>query len=462
MHSVLVNEADLYFLAPLRIKDYNTFKDNLISAGWVRPSDVPFDLYAQDALYESEAAFLGILKDGDSPLSKDGECFVAPEFPKEGTMLSHFRSTFKKKNTGKELTFAIRKKRQFEADPIWLEGLSMGNITRIHVSPDKTIAVFLLHFRMPQKENQTQSIKQVESTSYWLHKTDEQAPQIIVDGHPIPGFETVLEIIKSLINSSIEVASLYHPGRLLTATYVQVKQPKQMPDDEYDGYMKDLRDYVTHIGLSKDQAYDISEADKEETFNLFNNILVHASPEGFCGAFLVEEEQVNTGFMEKTSTTFLKSYLPIFIETVLVELSSVHMLDRRETNRLREQSERFRELKLMEAMPVSRYSHLLQLKTILSNALSIQPKIETVSEYLDTLREQHEQHQESNLNILIGFMGVGQVVFAILQIIGVEKLFGNAVVDSVLARNVSTGIVVMFIILTIAIIVLVVKALRRR
>jgi len=416
MHSVLVNEADLYFLAPLRIKDYNSFEDNLVSAGWVRPSDVPFDLYAQDALYESEAAFLGILKDGVSPLSKDGECFVAPEFPKDGTMLSHFRSTFKNNNTGKELTFAIRKKRQFEADPIWLEGLTMGNITRIHISPDKTIAVFLLHFRMPQKENQTQSIKQVESTSYWLHKTDEQAPQIIVDGHPIPGFETVLEIIKSLINSSIEVASLYHPGRLLTATYVQVKQPKQIPDDEYDGYMKDLRDYVTHIGLSKDQAYDISEADKEETFNLFNNILVHASPEGFCGAFLVEEEQVNTGFMEKTSTTFLKSYLPIFIETVLVELSSVHMLDRRETNRLREQSERFRELKLMEAMPVSRYSHLLQLKSILSKALSIQPKIDTVSDYLDTLREQKEQHQESFINFLIGFMGVGQVVFAILDL----------------------------------------------
>ena len=72
MHTVLVNEADLYFLAPLRIKDYNSFEDNLISAGWVRPTDVPFDLYAQDALYESEAAFLGILKDGVSPLSKDG------------------------------------------------------------------------------------------------------------------------------------------------------------------------------------------------------------------------------------------------------------------------------------------------------------------------------------------------------------------------------------------------------
>lgn len=417
MPKVLVNEADLYFLAPIRIINYQLFEAKLLEAGWVRPSDVSFDLYAQDALYESEAAFLGILKDGVSPLSKDGECFVAPEFPKVGTVLSHFRSTFtKKKDTGKALTFAIRKKRQFEADPIWLEGLSMGNITRIHVSPDKTIAVFLLHFRMPQKGNQTQSIKQVESTSYWLHKTDEQAPQIIVDGHPIPGFETVLEIINSLLNSSKEVASLYHPGRLLTATYVQINQPKQMPDDEYDGYMKDLRDYVTHIGLSKDQAYDISEADKEETFNLFNNILVHASPEGFCGAFLVEEEQVNTGFMEKTSTTFLKSYLPIFIETVLVELASVHMLDRRETNRLREQSERFRELKLMEAMPVSRYSHLLQLKTILSKALSIQPKIDTVSDYLDTLREQKEQHQESFINFLIGFMGVGQVVFAILDL----------------------------------------------
>lgn len=107
MSNVLVNEADLYLLAPLRIYNYQLFEENLIKAGWVRPSDVPFELYAQDALYESEAAFLGILKDGVSPLSKDGICFMAPEFPQNGTILRHFRSTFK---NGNKLTFAGKRK----------------------------------------------------------------------------------------------------------------------------------------------------------------------------------------------------------------------------------------------------------------------------------------------------------------------------------------------------------------
>ncbi len=419
MHSILVNEADLYFLAPLRIKNYQTFEANLLDAGWACPSDVPFDLYAQDALYESEAAFLGLLKDGVSPLTKDGVCFVAPEAPKEGTMIHHFRSTFKKnKYTGKPLTFSIKKKRKFESDPIWLEGLTLGNITRIHVSPDKNIAVFLLHFRLPQGGGLCQSIQQVESTNYWLHKTDEQAPLIIVDGNAIPGFETVLDMITTLINSPAEVATLYHPGRLITATYVQIPVPELTSESERDVYEEELKNHVVHIGLSKDLAYDISEDDKQETHHLFKNIMVHSSPEGFCGAFLVRDGQENTAFMEKTSTTFLKSYLPIFIETVIVELVSVNILDKKvgAKDKLNERSEQFRELKLMSIMPVSRYAHLQQLKSIISKALSITPKIETVSGYIETLREQQKQRQESIINLLIGFMGVGQVVFAILDL----------------------------------------------
>lgn len=463
MSEVLVNEADLYFIAPLKIYDYRLFEANLSEAGWVRPSDVLYEFYAQDALYESEAAFLGILKDGVSPLSKDGECFVAPDSPKSGTILCHFRDTFKKnKNNGKELTFAIKKKQQFESDPVWLDGLTIGNITRIHVSPDKSIAVFMLHFRMPQKGNQCQSIRQVESTNYWLHKTDDQAPLISVEGHPVPGFETVPDIINSLLNSSGNVASPYHPGRLLTATYVQVGQPGQMPEKEHNDYMKDLRGHIAHIGLSKSQSYDISEADREGTFYLFRNIMVHATPEGFCGAFLVEEGQQNTGFMEKSSTTFLKSYLPIFIETLLVDLVSVHMLDKKEPDRLLEQSEQFRELKLMEVMPVSRYSHLLQLKRIISNSLSVSSKIETVSAYLDAMRAQNEQQQESYLNLMIGFLGIGQVVFAILQTIGVGRLLGPAKANSALARSITVGIVLAFSIFTVVIFALVVKKLRKR
>lgn len=120
--------------------------------------------------------------------------------------------------------------------------------------------------------------------------------------------------------------------------------------------------------------------------------------------------------MEKSSTIFLKSYLPIFIENQIVELISVHMLDKKVPCKLLELSEQFRELKLMEYMPVSRYSHLLQLRKIISRALSISPKIDTVSGYLDALREHNERHHEFIISFLLGFMGVGQVLYAALDL----------------------------------------------
>lgn len=414
----------------------------------MRSSEVPFDLYAKDALYESEAAFLGILKDGESPLMRDGICFVAPDLPREGTILRIFHDTFwMKKNVGRKLSFEIKKEAKSrqtaeagnDVSPIWLDGLTIGNVIRIHISPDKELALFLLHFRLPQQRSQaSQSMSQVESTSYWLHKTDDQSPTIYVEGQAEVSFSTVLGIVSTLIHSPADVASLYHPGRLLTATYVQVSPPEGATGSTADDYMREIRGHVVSIGQSKDYKYELPE-DSHEVHHLFRNILVHVSPEGFCGTFINAEEKDNTGFISKSSTTFLKSYLPVFIECVLTDLVSTNMLSqkgRRKKNLLTEQSEQFRELKLMNVMPVSRYSHLQQLKSIITGALAIQPKIETVSAYLETLREQAKQRQDNNLNFLIGFMGVGQVVFAILELSRMSQptdLMGWQIVASVLS-----------------------------
>ena len=157
----------------------------------------------------------------------------------------------------------------------------------------------------------------------------------------------------------------------------------------------------------------ISEEDKKDVHNLFDNIFVHASPEGFCGAFQIIDDQQSTKFMQKSSTTFLKSYLPIYSECVLLDLASFQLINRKHKNNLHELSEQFRELKLTQILPISRYSHLLQLKRIINGALSIMPKIESVSNYIDNIKEERNRNQERMLNSLLGFMGVGQVLFAI-------------------------------------------------
>ena len=117
-----------------------------------------------------------------------------------------------------------------------------------------------------------------------------------------------------------------------------------------------------------------SNSNKKDVHNLFDNIFVHASPEGFCGAFQIIDDQQSTKFMQKSSTTFLKSYLPIYSECVLLDLASFQLINRKHKNNLHELSEQFRELKLTQILPISRYSHLLQLKRIINGALSIMPK----------------------------------------------------------------------------------------
>ena len=412
---ILITEADLYYIVPIHIKDYPAFEKGLLAAGWGRPSDTRFDLYNKEAIYESEAAFLGIYDGTKSPLSQDGICFVDLGNAAPDTVLGAFRNAFRQEGRkgGKKLTFSIKKKFDDPAQ-VWIEGLTFGDILRIHVSPDKENALMLLHLRL--KPEKPQPLGLLTSTNYWLHKTDHQAPVILADGEPVPGYENLLSICTRLLNVSPDTAWLVHPERLLSATYVQVSLPTGLTGADRDAFKNDLAEHIVHLGLSKGPFYEITAKEKEKILSLYENIQVYASSEGFCSVFLVDKDHDNATFMGKSSTTFLKSYLPIFLASLLVDCISCGLLERNTKDKLREESERFRELKLLEVMPVSRYTHLQELKSLINNALAIPQKTETVSAYIDNLREHNRQRQETYLNFLIGFMGVGQVAFAILEL----------------------------------------------
>ena len=412
---ILIKEADLYYIVPIHINDYPAFEKGLLAAGWGRPSDSRFDLYNKEAIYESEAAFLGLHDGTKSPLSQDGICFVDLGNAAPDTALGAFRNAFKQegRKAGRKLTFSIKKKFS-DNSPIWIEGLAFGDILRIHVSPDRENALMLLHLRLKQEE--PQPLELLASTNYWLHKADHQAPAILADGKPVPGYETLLSISTCLLNASPDTACLIHPERLLSAAYIQVPFPKDDTGSDHQAFKDNLAGHIVHLGLSKGPFYEISGKEKEKILSLYENIQAYASAEGFCGVFLVDEDKDNSAFMGKSSTTFLKSYLPIFLASVLVDFISCGLLERNTKDKLREESERFRELKLLEVMPVSRYTHLQELKCLINSALAIPQKTETVSAYIDTLREHNRQRQETYLNFLIGFMGVGQVAFAILEL----------------------------------------------
>lgn len=376
---------------------------NLTKVGWKKFPDkkINFSLYDLESIYETTPAFLGILENSSATLSQNGVCYVDSCEKNDTTELGRFRKRFQ----NKKLTFKVEGK-----DNECIDELELGCVMRIHISPDKKAGIFIIHFRLPQKNATPRPLNKVISTNYWLHKTGKQAPTIMIDGEPVSGYETIMTIITKLINSPSLVASPFHPGRLLAATYIQVKTPNAMKDSELNIF----KDSITHLGLCKGESYMISEEDKKDVHNLFDNIFVHASPEGFCGAFQIIDDHQSTKFMQKSSTTFLKSYLPIYSECVLLDLASFQLINRKHKNNLHELSEQFRELKLTQILPISRYSHLLQLKRIINGALSIMPKIESVSNYIDNIKEERNRNQERMLNFLLGLMGVGQVLFAIL------------------------------------------------
>ena len=376
--NIMVREADLYIIVPLHILDYKAFEKGLLAAGWVRPESVRFDLYSPDSLYETAASFLGMTKTGHS----QGDCFLAPEKKDVSTTLGKFREAF----NGKTCNMTLSNKKRDEADPVWMDEIMLGDILRIHISPDKSIALFLIHFRRPQFKNGAPtkpiSIESVESTNYWLHMaTNGLAPSIFIDGTNIMGCKTITDIVALLAGLAPKVADFVSPKHLLSATYLQITVP-EMSMQKKEEFDKEVDNRILHIAQSKGPAFEIVETDTLKTHHLFENIRISVSSEGFCGGFLVNEGEMNEKYTSKSSTSFLKSYLPVFLETVMLDYMSLRMLDRIGEKDYKEQTTLFGELNMKMLMPISRFSHLQQLKRIMIPIYSVPEKIKTVSAYL--------------------------------------------------------------------------------
>lgn len=460
---IQVREADLYFIAPLRIINYSSFEAGLLKAGWVRPSEFPFDLYSKDAIYDSAASFLGMT--GKEKVSRvtPGACFVAPAKNDSATVVGRFKESFSGGNC--ELSFSNRKHKE-EESPVWADEIVLGEILRVHVSPDRSTGLFVIHFRRPQFKGKSRippiSIRSIESTNYWLHKTDDQAPTVFVNGTTVAGCNTIVDYANLLCGLAPGIAETLYPGRLLTATYMQIVRPESYSDGDAASFDREVDTRIMHISQCKGAAYEIVGTETLRTHHLFDNIRVGVSSEGFCGGFIVEKGADNERYMSKSSTTFLKSYLPVFLESVMLDLMTLRMLEGKDVVNLKGQDSLFQNLTLGMHMPVSRYTHLQQLKKIMLSVFSVPEKIRTVASYLDDMRKQEEQRNSDRINLLLGFMGVGQVIFAILQIIGLERVFGEGLPASPWMKAASIACVAVFFFFSLVIVVRVLPSLWRR
>ena len=196
---------------------------------------------------------------------------------------------------------------------------------------------------------------------------------------------------------------------------------------------------------------------------MFNNILTSSSREGFAAIAISHDPEHELPFIVDFGTTFNQSYLPLYLATTMADqvyVGAIRNMDQIATN-VKEQ-DYLREARLVMAIPPSPYEHLNRQMERILQGRNLNEKYETIRESILSRKEQIEferlevekqnrrialqkkeedekmrreieekrETRDRRINFLLGFIGIGQVVFAILQLLGANNVMGNCVADS--------------------------------
>lgn len=465
-----VIKARYYFVAPLRVTDWTSFSKEINEKeGWKRTTDAN-----EFSLKEQVVGFLGMEKrDNVNGIVAEGEKWTR-ELQKSGNKaaFSYFKGDIKfyseekiKDAKGKVIDRVLK--------PIagCNEKLTPYLVLELYISPNKRNALAVICLHLP--DNETCSFEEVVNTNYHLHKTDVfkserklgdyQAPILFVK----TGFDkeekkdvyefkegclTLAHVLKAALPSA--GYELDNVARFHTATYVKIDASSDVND-------KWLTDNLIHLGQSKDFTYEISLEERNNVVHLFENIWTYNSLEGFA-CVVKSHGDKDPDFIVNSESTFEKSYLPLFLTTLMADLTYTDGL--RHINEVATSSEdrdRLREARLAVTLSVSHYDHLNRLmKSLTKNRdfdakyIAIQSSIDSRRMQIEKAREKREESRARRIDCLLGFIGIGQVVFAILQLLGANNVMGVCVANSSILNIFS---IVMLAIFTGLIIYLIVR-----
>ena len=119
------------------------------------------------------------------------------------------------------------------------------------------------------------------------------------------------------------------------------------------------------------------------------------------------------------------------------------------------EQDRLREARLSVTLSVSHYDHLNRLMKSLLRNRDFDAKYQAIQSSIDS----RKMKLENERNLLLGFIGIGQVVFAILQLLGAEYVMGFSVANS---RALDIASIVMLSVFTALIIYLLVRLFTRK
>lgn len=457
---IKVLKAEYYFLCPININDWSLFARNLEQRMWQRDNK-----YRSYSIKPLQASFLGKGQSGDFPIN--------PGLSMRGFLQDSGNSDISSLNCS--ISFVDNKGKTIKGIGNTFKIVSS---TRLFISPNKRSAV--LYLKLLSSPN---TLDEVEEAIYTLHKTDpKQIPYIStnkIEGMPTLTLRGVIESILPYNGFSFESES-----RFITSAYARV-------DGSNNAYSIDeIKDSLARISLSKNKEYAITTAMRNKVFPVFENVLTCTSREGFAGVYISKDPEHETDFLNNFGNTFELSYLPLYITTILVDhiyIGALRHIDSVATD-LSEQ-DCLRQARIVITIPPSPYEHLNnQMSRILEGRELefkygvIKDSILARKEQIEFQRLQLEKERNDNLirerenrrlleeerktqaeardrriNLLLGFIGIGQVVFAILQLLGANNVLGDSFSQSSLL-NIITCVMLAFF--TIMIFYLIVKLFR--
>lgn len=462
--------ADFYVIFPFHIKDPNAFEDGLKASGiWERKTDC-----TKQTLKNIINSYLGEDEPSEFPIIP-GQAFTGHIGKSPNPVFSSFTGKVTFKNAKGEFCFL---KEDGSVRSFW-----PGFDVDLHIAPNRHSGVAFF-----QLSTGSCSLQEAVNINYTIQKCDPDQVPILCSFRdeawiPIDGRKTLKELFLGLLPDAV---SPENAARFLMASNVMVDTSTK-PDTSA------LEDALTRLGMVKGWSYKIDDFEKKRCEHLFDNIWTYASHEGFATIALTPDIQKEK-FLNDFHGRFPKSYLPIYLTTVLAELTYKSAIKHLNTISVSpDEQDRIRETRIMLMFEPSPYTHLIRLMNSIKEVWHFEEKYQVITSSINAriasieaerlkierknqelalqrkseaevarrAREEEKQRErekqdrhDRTINLLLGFIGIGQVVFAILQLLGADYVMGLSVANS---RGLSIASIVMLAVFTALIIILLVR-----
>jgi len=266
-----------------------------------------------------------------------------------------------------------------------------------------------------------------------------------------PGRATLVEIINGMLpENAFEYA---YRDRFISSTLLRL-DTSDNPDEA------EISDSLVRLGLAEDHKYKTSAEASSKVKRLFDNIMTYASNEALATVVLSPDPDNEREFIKDfNKKAFNKSYLPLYLAAILADnclKCALRHLDTIADDP--DEQDRLREARMIYSFEAAQHTHLNKLMESIRADRQFELKYEAVTQSIEArrirnesrrlkleeearkleeaarrLEEERVARQEAAqarrdrfMNLLLGFIGIGQVVFAVLQLAGANYIFGRS------------------------------------